>query len=180
MVGIISLWLKSISSFITLLIRSSCECLDLPGGTGLRSMNKSGRTIPTVLCRSRGSAPSQNRACCFCKSGFSSKWRHAAQLLRIISPSETDGGTMASGCAVLGVLAPAQRCPGLCPPEQSPQPSFLWWPAGESCASSGLPGRTQFSGYAQASIAVYIVWSSCLPFVVLSAQSVLARSRVQD
>lgn len=70
MVGIISLWLKNISSFITLFIQSSCECLGLLGGTGLLSVNKSGRTVPTVLCRSRGSVPSQNRACCFCKSGL--------------------------------------------------------------------------------------------------------------
>lgn len=70
MAGIISLCLNNISSFITLFIQSSYKCLVVLGGMSLSSVNKSNRTVPTVLCRSRGSVPSQNRACCFVSQGF--------------------------------------------------------------------------------------------------------------
>lgn len=68
------------------------------GGTGLLSGNKSHRTVPTVLCRSRGSVPSQNRACCFCKSGF--------PLSAVTQPSRCCGLPCRAGGAALPSAVP--------------------------------------------------------------------------
>lgn len=117
------LLIVNISSFITLFIQSSCKCLGLLGGAGLLSGNKSDRTVPTVLCRSGGSVPSQNRACCFCEPGLS--------LSGIAQHSYSCGFPCGTGRV--------QRCLWLCPGRRKHSRAL----SGElprEAASSGRPG----------------------------------------
>lgn len=120
------------------------------GGTGLLSGNKSHRTVPTVLCRSRGSVPSQNRACCFYKSGF--------PLSAVTQPSRCCGLPCRAGRV--------QRCPRLCPGLREHSWALSQELPGEgSSASSGrtAPGTARLPGSAPVSLGAEHVWGSVCP-----------------
>lgn len=128
------------------------------GGTGLLSGNKSHRTVPTVLCRSRGSVPSQNRASCFCKSGF--------PLSAITQPSLCRGLPCRAGRV--------QRCPWLCPGHREHSWALSQELPGEGSSSSSgrtAPGTARLPGSAPVSLGAERVWGSVCPLPHLQHSS---------
>lgn len=117
MVGIISLWLKNISSFITLFIQSSCKCLTLLGRTGLCLVCiKAREPIPTV--GPEGPSLPKTEPAVSVSRGFLKTKARSTIITRHYPPPRPTEAPRPWGCAVPGVLAPIQPWPRLCPPEQ--------------------------------------------------------------
>lgn len=109
-------------------------------------MTKSNRTVPAALRRSGGSVPSQNRACSSLELALPlNEVRQHNDDVLFLSPSQTNEGTAAPGCAVLGVLLPVQQRVLLA---LQPRLSLPEWAAGKSWWVQAL-ARTRLSGYAQ-------------------------------